>query len=276
MIPPHALPRKLPRKHFNSARSFHPGRSLDGDDFDQRNPCLRQPTRILRLKGRTGDEHEALRRASSGARHQGQRGSGGRDEHRSDASPNPGLRGCCEEWSSRVTPTSYAWPRCSPQRPMQFGGVPTIAAFPPTGAHGAQVPQPVVGACARSDVFFLPTSWSMTHTDARIAATEKRCPRVDDVRGDRGLPVRGRDPRRLRGGGPEGSAAGRDHGRGHQHPDDFRRRHRPHGAGDRATGSVRDRTVPRAGPVRSATQQRAQHLSRSRARPRASSSAMCA
>ena len=52
------------------------------------------------------------------------------------------------------------------------GGVPTIAAFPPTGAHGAQVPAPVVGACARSDVFFLPTSWSMTHTDARIAATE--------------------------------------------------------------------------------------------------------
>lgn len=28
----------------------------------------------------------------------------------------------------------------------------------------------MVGACARSDVFFLPTSWSMTHTDARIEA----------------------------------------------------------------------------------------------------------
>lgn len=51
------------------------------------------------------------------------------------------------------------------------GGMPTIVAFPPTGAHGAQVPAPVVGACARSDVFFLPTSWSMTHTDARIEAT---------------------------------------------------------------------------------------------------------
>jgi len=50
------------------------------------------------------------------------------------------------------------------------GGIPTIAAFPPTGAHGAQVPEPVVGACARSDVFFLPTTWSMTHTDARIEA----------------------------------------------------------------------------------------------------------
>ncbi len=50
------------------------------------------------------------------------------------------------------------------------GGVPTIAMFPPTMAHGAQVPKAVVGACARSDVFFLPTSWSMTHTDARIEA----------------------------------------------------------------------------------------------------------
>ncbi|MEM7429010.1 MAG: hypothetical protein AAF441_23225 [Pseudomonadota bacterium] len=50
------------------------------------------------------------------------------------------------------------------------GGVPTITAFAPTGAHGRQVPEPVVGACAKADVYFLPTSWSMTHTDARIAA----------------------------------------------------------------------------------------------------------
>ena len=50
------------------------------------------------------------------------------------------------------------------------GAMPTIVCFPPTGAHGRQVPDPVVGACARSDVFFLPTSWSMTHTDARIQA----------------------------------------------------------------------------------------------------------
>lgn len=50
------------------------------------------------------------------------------------------------------------------------GGMPTIVAFPPTGAHGAQVPKAVVGACARSDVLFMPTSWSMTHTDARIEA----------------------------------------------------------------------------------------------------------
>jgi 2,5-dihydroxypyridine 5,6-dioxygenase len=50
------------------------------------------------------------------------------------------------------------------------GGMPTIVAFPPTGAHGRQVPKAVVGACARSDVFFLPTTWSMTHTDARVEA----------------------------------------------------------------------------------------------------------
>jgi leucyl aminopeptidase (aminopeptidase T) len=50
------------------------------------------------------------------------------------------------------------------------GGMPTIVAFPPTGAHGAQVPKAVVGAAASSDVLFMPTSWSMTHTDARIEA----------------------------------------------------------------------------------------------------------
>jgi leucyl aminopeptidase (aminopeptidase T) len=50
------------------------------------------------------------------------------------------------------------------------GGMPTIVTFPPTGAHGAQVPKAVVGACAQSDVLFMPTSWSMTHTDARIEA----------------------------------------------------------------------------------------------------------
>ncbi len=50
------------------------------------------------------------------------------------------------------------------------GGMPTIVAFTPTGAHGRQVPSPVVGACAKSDVFFLVTSWSMTHTDARVEA----------------------------------------------------------------------------------------------------------
>jgi leucyl aminopeptidase (aminopeptidase T) len=52
------------------------------------------------------------------------------------------------------------------------GGTPTIVSFPPTGAHGAQVPKAAVGAAARSDVLFMPTSWSMTHTDARIEAIQ--------------------------------------------------------------------------------------------------------
>jgi leucyl aminopeptidase (aminopeptidase T) len=50
------------------------------------------------------------------------------------------------------------------------GAVPTIVMITPPGAHGAQPPDPVVGACAKADVFFLPTTWSQTHTDARIEA----------------------------------------------------------------------------------------------------------
>lgn len=53
---------------------------------------------------------------------------------------------------------------------MCAGGVPVIVMILPTGAHGAQLPDPVVEACAASDVFFLPTSYSQTHTDARIKA----------------------------------------------------------------------------------------------------------
>jgi 2,5-dihydroxypyridine 5,6-dioxygenase len=48
--------------------------------------------------------------------------------------------------------------------------VPTIVMITPSGAHGAQPPAPVVAACAKADVFFLPTTWSQTHTDARIEA----------------------------------------------------------------------------------------------------------
>jgi len=53
---------------------------------------------------------------------------------------------------------------------MGAGGVPVIVTILPPGAHGAQVPDPVVEACAAADVFFLPTSYSQTHTDARIKA----------------------------------------------------------------------------------------------------------
>lgn len=50
------------------------------------------------------------------------------------------------------------------------GGVPVIVMITPPGVHGAQPPAPVVAACREADVFFLPTSFSQTHTDARIEA----------------------------------------------------------------------------------------------------------
>ena len=55
---------------------------------------------------------------------------------------------------------------------LVVGGVPIMVVIPPSvqGAHGAQVPKPVVAACSEADVFLLPTTWSQTHTDARIAA----------------------------------------------------------------------------------------------------------
>ena len=53
------------------------------------------------------------------------------------------------------------------------GAVPTIVIITPTGAHGAQLPEPVVGACREADVFFLPSTFSQTHTDARIQAIQR-------------------------------------------------------------------------------------------------------
>ena len=50
------------------------------------------------------------------------------------------------------------------------GGVPVIVMITPTGAHGAQLPEPATAAVAKSDVFFLPATSSQTHTDARIQA----------------------------------------------------------------------------------------------------------
>lgn len=50
------------------------------------------------------------------------------------------------------------------------GGIPVIVVITPPGVHGAQPPAPVVAACREADVFFLPTSFSQTHTDARIEA----------------------------------------------------------------------------------------------------------
>lgn len=53
------------------------------------------------------------------------------------------------------------------------GGVPVVVMIPPTGAHGAQLPSPVVAAVRESDVFFLPATYSQTHTDARIQAIQR-------------------------------------------------------------------------------------------------------
>ncbi|MCR4443322.1 MAG: aminopeptidase [Peptococcaceae bacterium] len=53
---------------------------------------------------------------------------------------------------------------------LAVGGVPVIVMIPPTGAHGAQLPEPVVAACEKCDVFFLPATYSQTHTDARVRA----------------------------------------------------------------------------------------------------------
>jgi len=52
------------------------------------------------------------------------------------------------------------------------GAVPTMVVITPTGAHGAQLPEPVVAACREADVFFLPATFSQTHTDARIQAIQ--------------------------------------------------------------------------------------------------------
>jgi len=52
------------------------------------------------------------------------------------------------------------------------GAVPTIVVITPTGAHGAQLPAPVVAACREADIFFLPSTFSQTHTDARIQAIQ--------------------------------------------------------------------------------------------------------
>lgn len=53
---------------------------------------------------------------------------------------------------------------------LAVGAVPTIIMIPPTGAHGAQLPPPATAAFAKCDVFFMPASYSQTHTDARILA----------------------------------------------------------------------------------------------------------
>ena len=47
---------------------------------------------------------------------------------------------------------------------------PIIIMIPPVGVHGAQLPEPVVAAFREADVFLQPSTWSQTHTRARVEA----------------------------------------------------------------------------------------------------------
>ena len=42
--------------------------------------------------------------------------------------------------------------------------------IPPVGVHGGQLPEPVVAAFREADVFLQPSTWSQTHTRARVEA----------------------------------------------------------------------------------------------------------
>lgn len=50
------------------------------------------------------------------------------------------------------------------------GATPIIVMIPPVGVHGAQLPEPVVAAFKEADVFLMPSTWSQTHTKARVEA----------------------------------------------------------------------------------------------------------
>jgi hypothetical protein len=51
-----------------------------------------------------------------------------------------------------------------------LGALPIIIMIPPVGVHGAQLPEPVVAAFRTADVFLQPSTWSQTHTRARVEA----------------------------------------------------------------------------------------------------------
>jgi 2,5-dihydroxypyridine 5,6-dioxygenase len=50
------------------------------------------------------------------------------------------------------------------------GATPIILMIPPVKTHGAQLPEPVVAAFREADVFLQPSTWSQTHTKARVEA----------------------------------------------------------------------------------------------------------
>jgi len=50
------------------------------------------------------------------------------------------------------------------------GATPIIVMIPPVKTRGAQLPEPVVAAFREADVFLQPSTWSQTHTKARVEA----------------------------------------------------------------------------------------------------------
>lgn len=50
------------------------------------------------------------------------------------------------------------------------GATPIIVMIPPVKTHGAQLPEPIVAAFREADVFLQPSTWSQTHTRARVEA----------------------------------------------------------------------------------------------------------
>jgi 2,5-dihydroxypyridine 5,6-dioxygenase len=51
-----------------------------------------------------------------------------------------------------------------------IGATPIIVMIPPVKTHGAQLPEPIVAAFREADVFLQPSTWSQTHTKARVEA----------------------------------------------------------------------------------------------------------
>ena len=50
------------------------------------------------------------------------------------------------------------------------GATPIIIMIPPVKTHGEQLPEPIVAAFREADVFLMPSTWSQTHTKARVEA----------------------------------------------------------------------------------------------------------
>ena len=130
------------------------------------------------------------------------------------------------------------------------GATPIIIMIPPVGVHGGQLPEPIVAAFREADVFFQPSTWSQTHTKARVEAIKagKRgctmCEVTEDALCVGAIEADYEECDRL--GRKLGAApcpverSPHHHAAGHRHP-------RP---GGRKARPVRDRAVSETRPVR--------------------------